>query len=221
VFRVGHQCRRGLLSPGSHTGAEEAETFWEEAWQGLIPLTIITPTPFQLHQAARLKGRYLIAYADAFAAQLAQENHLPLASGDPELQADCLQPPLLRPYDLQIPQITLGSRCAINALLEENLKTFLGEMVVVGEYFCHTFASHHLHGDAIGQAVFFVRAGFVKGQGIEKRCARLWKDQPLLIIQGISDHARGRCSNMCSSGAAKGEKFRQYFIGSIETIVSQ
>jgi len=23
-------------------GAEEAETFWEEAWQGLIPLTIIT-----------------------------------------------------------------------------------------------------------------------------------------------------------------------------------
>jgi predicted nucleic acid-binding protein len=68
-------------------GAAEAETFWEEAWQGLVPLTIITPTPHQLHQAAQLKGRYLIAYADAFAAQLAQEKHLPLASGDPELQA--------------------------------------------------------------------------------------------------------------------------------------
>jgi predicted nucleic acid-binding protein len=68
-------------------GAEEAETFWGEAWQGLVPLTIITPTSYQLHQAAQLKGRYLIAYADAFAAQLAQEKDLPLASGDPELQA--------------------------------------------------------------------------------------------------------------------------------------
>jgi hypothetical protein len=33
-------------------GAKVAETFWEEAWQGLIPLTIITPTSHQLHQAA-------------------------------------------------------------------------------------------------------------------------------------------------------------------------
>jgi len=57
-------------------GAEEADTFWEEAWQGLVPLTIVTPTPHQIHQAAR-----------AFAAQLAQEKHLPLVSGDPELQA--------------------------------------------------------------------------------------------------------------------------------------
>ena len=68
-------------------GAEEADTFWEEAWQGLVPLTTVTPTPHQIHQAARLKGRYLMAYADAFAAQLAQEKHLPLVSGDPELQA--------------------------------------------------------------------------------------------------------------------------------------
>jgi predicted nucleic acid-binding protein len=68
-------------------GAEAAETFWEEAWHGRIPLTILPPTPHQRHQAARLKGRYLSAYADAFAVQLAQEKHLPLASGDPELQA--------------------------------------------------------------------------------------------------------------------------------------
>ena len=34
--------------------------------------------------------------------------------------------------------------------LEEDMKTFLGEMVVVGEHFCNTFASHRLHGDAIG-----------------------------------------------------------------------
>jgi hypothetical protein len=54
------------------------------------------------------------------------------------------------------------------ASLEEDMKTFLGEMMVVGEHFCHSFASHRLHGDAIGQAVFLVRAGFVKGQGIEK-----------------------------------------------------
>ena len=92
--RQGFQCFVSAINVGEVyyrlyriRGAEEAETFWEEAWQGLVPLTIVTPTPHQLHQAARLKGRYLIAYADAFAAQLAQEKHLPLASGDPELQA--------------------------------------------------------------------------------------------------------------------------------------
>jgi hypothetical protein len=45
------------------------------------------PSMLALHQAARLKGHYHIAYADAFAAQLAQEKHLPLGTGEPELQA--------------------------------------------------------------------------------------------------------------------------------------
>jgi ribonuclease VapC len=68
-------------------GVEEADTFWEEARQGLLPLTIMEPTVHQIQQAARLKARYPIAYADAFAVQLAQEKRLPLVSGDPELQA--------------------------------------------------------------------------------------------------------------------------------------
>jgi predicted nucleic acid-binding protein len=68
-------------------GAAEADTFWDEAQHGLLPLTVINPTPQRIHQAARLKARYLLSYADAFAAQLAQEKHLPLVSGDPELQA--------------------------------------------------------------------------------------------------------------------------------------
>ncbi len=66
--------------------AAEADRFWEEAQQGHIPLTIVEPTLQRIQQAARLKARYPIAYADAFAAQLAQEKQLPLASGDPELR---------------------------------------------------------------------------------------------------------------------------------------
>ena len=105
--------------------------------------------------------------------------------------------------------------------LQEDVKNFLGEMVVVGEHFCNTLASHRLHGDAIGQAIFLVRAGFVKGQSIEKWCARLWKDRLLWIVQGIADCTRGMCSDMRSGSAAKGEKFGQYFIDSIETTVCQ
>jgi len=68
-------------------GTAEADRFWTEAQQGLIPLTIMEPTLLRIQYAARLKARYPIAYADAFAAQLAQEKQLPLASGDPELRA--------------------------------------------------------------------------------------------------------------------------------------
>ncbi len=89
----GFQCFVSAINVGEvyyrlyRTRGTKADTFWEEAWQGLVPLTIVTPTPHQIHQAARLKGRYLYGVADAFAAQLAQEKHLPLVSGDPELQA--------------------------------------------------------------------------------------------------------------------------------------
>jgi predicted nucleic acid-binding protein len=68
-------------------GVEEADTFWEEARRGILPLSVVEPTQRHILQAARLKASYPIAYADAFAAQLAQEKRLPLVSGDPELRA--------------------------------------------------------------------------------------------------------------------------------------
>ena len=68
-------------------GGDEANTFWTHAQRGIVPLVIVDPTRRQILQAARLKARYLIAYADAFAAQLAQEKQLSLVSGDPEFRA--------------------------------------------------------------------------------------------------------------------------------------
>jgi ribonuclease VapC len=61
-----------------------------ESWRGLsttIPATIEVPTADEIWDAALLKGRYPIAYADAFAAALAQKCRCPLLTGDPEFRS--------------------------------------------------------------------------------------------------------------------------------------
>jgi len=68
-------------------GADEADAFWEDVRKGILPVTLVAPTLTRIRQAARLKARYPVAYADAFAAQLAQEKRVPLLTGDPELKA--------------------------------------------------------------------------------------------------------------------------------------
>jgi uncharacterized protein len=68
-------------------GQAGAEQFWEDAWRGDLPLTVIEPTRKRILQAARLKAQYPIAFADAFAVQLAQEIQAPLVTGDSEIRA--------------------------------------------------------------------------------------------------------------------------------------
>jgi predicted nucleic acid-binding protein len=51
-----------------------------------MPATIEVPTAEDIWNAASLKGRFPIAYADAFAAALAQKYNCPLVTGDPELR---------------------------------------------------------------------------------------------------------------------------------------
>ena len=61
-----------------------------ESWRalsGTLPLTIEVPTADEIWDAALLKGRYPIAYADAFAAALAQKYRCPLLTGDPDFRA--------------------------------------------------------------------------------------------------------------------------------------
>jgi predicted nucleic acid-binding protein len=65
--------------------AELAES-WREASQTL-PVTIEVPTAKDIWDAASLKGRFPISYADAFAAALAQKHACPLITGDPEFQS--------------------------------------------------------------------------------------------------------------------------------------
>ncbi len=68
-----------------HHSKELAET-WRESSRTL-PATIELPTPEDIWNAAELKGRFPIAYADAFAAALAQKYNCPLVTGDPEFRA--------------------------------------------------------------------------------------------------------------------------------------
>ena len=66
-----------------HTGAlVEA---WRESSRTL-PATIEVPTAEDIWSAASLKARFPIAYADAFAAALAQKYNCPLVTGDPEFR---------------------------------------------------------------------------------------------------------------------------------------
>ena len=59
---------------------------WRESSRTL-PATIEVPTADEIWDAALLKGRYPIAYADAFAAALAQKYRCPLVTGDPEFRS--------------------------------------------------------------------------------------------------------------------------------------
>ena len=58
---------------------------WREA-SGTLPVTIELPSADDIWNAAVLKSRFPIAYADAFAAALAQKYHCPLVTGDPEFR---------------------------------------------------------------------------------------------------------------------------------------
>jgi len=64
----------------------------QEAWALLdeircLPLTIAPATDERVFAAARLKMRYALSYADAFAAALARELGVTLVTGDPELES--------------------------------------------------------------------------------------------------------------------------------------
>ena len=68
-------------------GLEKAEGFWSEVVRGVIPVRPVAVTRGRVLEAAKLKARYRIAYADAFAIELARDRALPLLTGDPEMKA--------------------------------------------------------------------------------------------------------------------------------------
>jgi len=58
---------------------------WRES-SCTLPVTIEVPTLEDVWSAAILKSRFPIAYADVFAAALAQKYNCPLVTGDPKLR---------------------------------------------------------------------------------------------------------------------------------------
>jgi ribonuclease VapC len=67
------------------THSERVAESWREL-SATIPATIEVPTADEIWDAALLKGKYPIAYADAFAAALAHKHRCPLVTGDPEFR---------------------------------------------------------------------------------------------------------------------------------------
>ena len=65
-------------------GEEMAKAFWRD-FRGM-PIQLLGVTKSLTLIAAGFKGRYPIAYADAFAAATAEVERCPLVTGDPELR---------------------------------------------------------------------------------------------------------------------------------------
>jgi ribonuclease VapC len=66
--------------------SESLSESWRQSSQSL-PMTVEVPSAEDIWNAAILKSRYPIAYADAFAAALAQKWNCPLVTGDPEFRS--------------------------------------------------------------------------------------------------------------------------------------
>jgi ribonuclease VapC len=66
--------------------SESLAESWRES-SSTLPASIEVPTAEDIWNAALLKGRFPIAYADAFAAALAQKYNCALVTGDPELRS--------------------------------------------------------------------------------------------------------------------------------------
>jgi predicted nucleic acid-binding protein len=86
------QGRTRLLMSAIHAGevyyisrkkhSEALAESWRES-SATLPVTIEVPGMADIWDAAVLKGRYRISYADAFAAALAQKYNCPVVTGDP------------------------------------------------------------------------------------------------------------------------------------------
>lgn len=66
-------------------GRDRADAFWSDALRSssIVPVEV---TRRRVREASSLKAWYPIAFADAFAVQLALEMQTPLVTGDPEIQ---------------------------------------------------------------------------------------------------------------------------------------
>ncbi len=96
---------------------------------------------------------------------------------------------------------------------------WIPKMMIVGQDFRQPLASHHLHRDAIREAIMLVRAGLVQRKRIEEARAGLRHDGDMRIVQHSADEAHSTRAKSWSGGAVEGEKFRQHLIGGVEMIL--
>lgn len=67
--------------------SEAAERFWTDLHRQVFPVQVESATDRRVVEAARIKGRFPISFADAFAIALAIEKDAVVITGDPEFRA--------------------------------------------------------------------------------------------------------------------------------------
>jgi len=67
-------------------GTDVADRLLADLRSGALPIRMADAHDRRVWQAAHLKAKYPIAYADAFAGALAQELDLPVLTGDPDFR---------------------------------------------------------------------------------------------------------------------------------------
>jgi len=65
---------------------DAAESLWQMALRGMLPVSVKDATRRRVRRAAELKSKHAIAYADAFAIATAVEFDAVLLTGDPEVK---------------------------------------------------------------------------------------------------------------------------------------
>ncbi len=68
-------------------GQPLADRLWTDSVEGRAPWRVISPTTPRVLAAARVKARFPVSLADAFAMATSLEQHCPLATGDREIHA--------------------------------------------------------------------------------------------------------------------------------------
>src|SRR5262249_21729146 len=105
--------------------------------------------------------------------------------------------------------------------LEQDVKPFLCEMVIVGEDIRQSLTAHRLHGDAIRQAIMLIKTGSVKSEGIEKRGMALRHNGDVRIIEHVKNCLHGVFPNMRPGSAIEGQVLGQHFVNSIEMVITE
>lgn len=73
-----------IYNVGRKLGEDKAKEMLEDII--LLPIELLDVTKSRVFAAARIKTRYPISYADAFAVSLAQEMNAAVVTGDPEFK---------------------------------------------------------------------------------------------------------------------------------------
>lgn len=106
-------------------------------------------------------------------------------------------------------------------LRKQDVKTFLREVVIVGEDLRKTFTTHGLHGDAIREAVCLVGTGLVQGKPLKKQLAGLMDHGDLRRRQQTA-HRRSRpLTEKRFPGAVCRQILVKHRIGRIQMMVAK